>query len=410
MRIRLLTTALLLTSCVEISSQAHLHRFRQRSNEERRRSDEWLERYAFNSFSVDTNECPCPRPVTPVDSSSYGTILGFSDASSTGEFYNWTYAANMVLAWAHDELVCSAHCHGARALVAAPSYNLTHDLNVTDWVQKSMVLVQSRHYDGIVFDYESPVTTQEAHTYVKLIRATRQACQKHGLLVVTCVAWSPDGIDGRNYPAVALARASDFLYVMDYDTQSQIISGPCIAAANAPFAGMIRGMERYLQLGIDPKKLILGVPWYGYRYPCLRGTKRDAQFCPIRKVPFRGVNCSDAAGAEIAYTKILAVNRNMTANEIQETGGIRRDDYMDAAYMNDVSENGTVFQYWFDDATSIRNKFAWAKTMGLGGVGPFTFDDLDPVEFPKESQEMWSAFDTFVAAGGGVGNDEMVAL
>ena len=43
----------------------------------------------------------------------------------------------------------------------------------------------------------------------------------------TCVAWSPDDIDGRGYDVVAFARASDILYIMDYDTRSQVMDiGP----------------------------------------------------------------------------------------------------------------------------------------------------------------------------------------
>lgn len=29
------------------------------------------------------------------------------------------------------------------------------------------------------------------------------------------------------------------------------------------------GIQKYLDLGISPDKLILGVPWYGYYYSCL---------------------------------------------------------------------------------------------------------------------------------------------
>ena len=42
-------------------------------------------------------------------------------------------------------------------------------------------------------------------------------------------------------------------------------------------------------------------------YPCLPGTAPDARFCPIKEVPFRGVNCSDAAGGEIGYQSIQAM-------------------------------------------------------------------------------------------------------
>jgi Di-N-acetylchitobiase len=323
---------------------------------------------------------------------SSGQVYGFTDMLSTGEMYNWTHIGTV--AWAaSEEIICRAHEHGARAVVAAPSFSLTlDDFNITSWVHTSLYMVQARHADGIVFDYESPLTTRDdeaRRTYVSLISTTRAVFSQYNLQVTTCVAWSPDGIDGRNYPYADLADASDFLYVMDYDTQSQIF-GPCIASANAPYFGMIRGIERYLELGIDAQKLILGVPWYGYRYPCLEGTTVDARFCPIAQVPFRGVNCSDAAGTEVTYGTILR-----TYKTTKDNSGMKRDDYMDAVYFNTVDNDGTVYQYFFDDAKSMRNKFSWAKSMGLGGVGPYTFGDLDPVGSPEESEAMWSAFDVF---------------
>lgn len=185
-----------------------------------------------------------------------------------------------------------------------------------------------------------------------------------------------------------LAKASDLLYVMDYDTRSQIFDA-CIAGANAPFSGMVQGMGRFFDLGIDPGKLVLGVPWYGYRYPCLPGTSPDTVYCPIKKVPFRGVNCSDAAGIEISYAGIL---RTLHSTDPTVTGGLRRDENMDAPFFNAVF-NDTVYQYWFDDAASLSHKFRWAKEHKLRGVGPYTFSFLD-VE--GRDADIWSTFDVFV--------------
>jgi di-N-acetylchitobiase len=345
-------------------------------------------------------------------------IYGFAGRNSTGEFYNWTHITTV--AWASsDALMCRAHQNGARAILAAPSFNLTEIVAerkknasemyyISEWVASTIRMVQARHRDGVVFDYESPMAagSSEGQAYVDLIKATRDEFHKqqpYPLQVTTCVAWSPDGIDGRNFPHAQLADASDLLYVMDYDTQSQITEGPCIANANAPYFGMIKGIERYLALegSIDPKKLVLGVPWYGYQYPCLEGTLPGARYCPIPQVPFRGINCSDAAGHEVPYSHILRMYYEMDEKERNATGGgIRRDEYMDASFLNTRVQNNndsttTVFQFWFDDPISLRNKFEWVAKRGIGGVGPFTFDYLDPVMQPEESKAMWSTFDVF---------------
>ena len=33
---------------------------------------------------------------------------------------------------------------------------------------------------------------------------------------------------------------------------------------------------------------------------------------------------------------------------------------------------------WYDDAESLRYKYKLARDLGLRGVGPFTYDYLDP--------------------------------
>jgi di-N-acetylchitobiase len=46
-----------------------------------------------------------------------------------------------------------------------------------------------------------------------------------GATVSVDVPWSPFDIDGRNYDWHGLAAAADLLFVMVYDTQSQVGSG-----------------------------------------------------------------------------------------------------------------------------------------------------------------------------------------
>jgi len=42
----------------------------------------------------------------------------------------------------------------------------------------------------------------------------------------------------------------------------------CIAGSNSPLPITIRGIQRFLDIGVDPQKLVLGIPWYGRDYPC----------------------------------------------------------------------------------------------------------------------------------------------
>jgi hypothetical protein len=45
---------------------------------------------------------------------------------------------------------------------------------------------------------------------------------------------------------------------------------PCIASANSPLPLINEGLVNWTRvLNVPPSKLILGLPWYGYRYKCI---------------------------------------------------------------------------------------------------------------------------------------------
>ena len=75
------------------------------------------------------------------------------------------------------------------------------------------------------------------------------------------------------------------------------------------------------------------------------------------------------------------------------TGGLRRDENMDAPFFNTFAADGAVTQYWFDDAASLSHKFQWARDNNLRGVGPYTFTYLDP---NGRDADIWSTFDIFM--------------
>jgi di-N-acetylchitobiase len=323
-------------------------------------------------------------------------VLGFT-AAANGAGVDWTRVST--IAWpprpseyvGNASLLCQAHARDVRLLA---NDDVFARVPITEsareraaWIQGTVEVVQSRGLDGLVFDYEEPqpVGSPQAQWYVELIRETRLALRRADpvLSIVTCVAWSPDVIDGRGYDAAALAAASDLLYVMDYDTRSQIFDA-CIAAANAPLPGTKKGVQRFLDLGIHASQLVLGQPWYGYRYPCVHGTERDARFCPIPQVPFRNVSCSDAAGSQVAFRDLQAIARAANAT-------LQWDDNQAAPYFNTVENNETV-QYWYDNPQSLRSKYAFAAELGLRGVGPYTFSDAPADEFT----DMWDALDVFL--------------
>jgi len=260
------------------------------------------------------------------------------------------------------------------------------------WVTSMVAAVQQGGFDGVTFDFENPLVagSKQVAEYTGAVKAARDGLHaaNPSFQVSVCVAWSPDAIDGRAYDYKGLSEASDLFYVMDYDTRSQITT-QCIASANAPLPGAVLGIEHYINLGVPASKLILGVPWYGYRYECLPGTSPTAEYCPIPLIPFRGVKCSDAAGHEVGYVGILDA-----ATGVNVTRPLSFDSSMSAPYFNTM-EGGKVVQYWFDDAKSTTLKYQYAKSVGLRGVGPYEFSNAVPSKHTEQTLAMWTAIDAF---------------
>jgi di-N-acetylchitobiase len=309
------------------------------------------------------------------------------------------------------------------------------------WIESTIHEVQTRFLDGVVFDFEGPLLPSDImnNNYVSLINETRVAMHAAvpGSHISVCLAWNPHGVDGRYYDNLNLIKAADLAYIMSYDTRSQILD-QCVASANAALPATMWGLKEYLTLGADPQKMILGVPWYGYDYTCVGGgvgggrgrrggnvtthgvggggggttspalvmEEEDEEeeermdplgiTCPTALVPFRGVNCSDAAGVQVPFSTIYA---RLVAGKT--TTGRLWDDYMQTPFYNYVSEeDGSVHQVHYDDVESLRLKYGVARELGLRGVGPYTFDDLPGGgegggEGEEAAREMWEALRGF---------------
>ncbi|EGD72199.1 hypothetical protein PTSG_00221 [Salpingoeca rosetta] len=156
-------------------------------------------------------------------------------------------------------------------------------------------------------------------------------------------------------------------------------------------------LQQYMDIGVPADKIVLGLPWYGYDYPCLNGGNASARYCEIKRVPFRGAPCSDAAGTERGYGDLWQVIHNSSA----PTTPVMYDDLLVSKYFNYRHTDGTLHQVvWFDDPSTLQQKFALAKTMGLRGVGVWNFDLLDySTNDPRvhaATRDMWNAFNAFL--------------
>ncbi len=310
--------------------------------------------------------------------------------------YNWTNITTLAMFTDFNtELMCYAHSKGVRVVIHGdfPIANLSNADQRHKWVAAQLQTVQKNFADGINIDIEGATEngTSQSALLTQLVQETYTAFKdaNSDYQVTFDGAWSANCIDGRCYQYDQIAKYTDFIVIMAYDERSQIY-GACIASANSALPTTAHGIHQYLQLGISADQLVLGVPWYGYDYPCL--SLSSDYVCTIPKVPYRGANCSDAAGTQVTYDWIEAEIRKSTAR-------IHWNASLESPYFM-YKHQGTHqhHQVWFDNPDSLGLKYIYAKTLDLRGLAVWNFDVLDYSDAPRakvETKEIWDVFSVF---------------
>nr|XP_004653810.1 di-N-acetylchitobiase isoform X1 [Jaculus jaculus] len=335
--------------------------------------------------------CPCSDSALcrPIRRRPDFEVFVFDVGQKTWKSYDWSQITTVAAFGKYDsELMCHAHSRGARVVLKG-DVSLKDIVDPTfraSWIAQKVDLAKTQYMDGINIDIEQDVdcSSPEYDALTALVRETTASFHDEieGSQVTFDVAWSPKNIDRRCYNYTGIAEACDFLFVMSYDEQSQIWS-ECIAAANAPYSQTLTGYSDYIKMGIDPKKLVMGIPWYGYDYTCLNFS--EGGVCTIAKVPFRGAPCSDAAGRQVPYKTIMKqVNTSVS--------GSQWDADQQAPYFNYKDPKGQFHQVWYDNPQSISLKAAYVQDHSLRGLGMWNANCLDysgDAVARQQTEEMW---------------------
>ncbi|XP_030061643.1 di-N-acetylchitobiase [Microcaecilia unicolor] len=351
----------------------------------------WLVVFVWGSRSVPS--CPCQDPTlcVPIARHRDFEVYVFDIGGQNWKSYDWSQVTTVATFGKYDpELMCYAHSKGSRVVLKGDVLlkNIIDPKNRTDWITQQVDLAKTQFMDGINLDIEQEVIkgSPEYYALTALVEETVEAFHREiqGSQVTFDVAWSPKCVDIRCYNYTAIANACDFLFVMSYDEQSQIWT-ECVAGANAPYTWTLDGYDEYISMNIDPKKLVMGVPWYGYDYKCLNLSKDHK--CTLHKVPFRGAPCSDAAGNQVAYRAMMKqINSSIS--------GRLWDDQQKAPFYEYKDAEGIDHQVWYDDPESISLKAAYVQKLGLRGIGMWNGDLLDYSDDPiaeQQTEAMWKA-------------------
>ena len=252
--------------------------------------------------------------------------------------------------WTTTPIIDTAHKHGVKAVLVVTNFGydendkiLGNPAKQTTMINTLIQLLVSRNGDGVNFDFEDVNGTQRANL-VQFMQNV--ASQVKARIPGAEISMATPAVDWNNaFDLLHLSQTCDYLILMGYD---YYYAGSSTAGPVAPLAGetydVTNSVNTYLSAGVDPGKLLLGVPWYGYDWP-VSGAQKN----------------SPASGYATAYIY-------QTLEPEAEADGKIFDVATEVPWFS-YQSGSQWHQVWYDDSTSLALKYQFVASKSLGGIG-----------------------------------------
>jgi chitinase len=207
---------------------------------------------------------------------------------------------------------------------------------------------QPHLFDGIDIDWESPQQDDAANFHALVAEFRRQMnALRPGLTLSIAVDQSPDAFPGTDF--AALEPLVDQVGVMNYDyagpwSKTTGLLAPLFSTSPEPSrkASIQRSIASYKAAGIPARKLLMGLPFYGYGWTDVSGSN----------------NGLFQTGLAVRGEHPYHVIRNLALSS-----QVFRDPHSQAPWLF----NGQDF-WTYEDPTSVKYKVSYASRQGVGGV------------------------------------------
>ena len=270
--------------------------------------------------------------------------------------------------WNSTPIIDYAHLRNTKVLLTVTNFGSSRNTELlTDTVKQKLLintlisLLKARNGDGVNFDLESVSSAQKLNLIsfiqraVSMIKAELPAAEIS--MATPAVDWSG------SWDFKKLSELCDYLIVMGYD---YYWSGSSTAGPVAPLEGenynVTRTVTTYLDAGVAPEKLALGIPWYGYDWPVMgEGRKSTATGNATARV------YSAAQQLAETYSKIFDMSTSVPRVSYFASSAWR--------------------QMWFEDTLSLFLKYQLVNSRNLAGMGIWA------LSYEGSYDEVWSTID-----------------
>ena len=264
--------------------------------------------------------------------------------------------------WRNTALIDSAQVNRTKVLLTVSSHGRSNNNKFLGDRGKWSVLIDSvtklvkdRNADGVDLNFEQlPYLKRERfNLFVKQLRdhLNNQINVKKPIISITLPA-----VDSREvFDVIELQKHADLMVIMGYDYNT----GNQIQGAVAPLRSsegldisLSNTVSFYMDIGIDPQKTILALPYYGSMWTGNMNENGEVSSNFERKVTYREImNLFSSDVAINSKTSPFLDKRSMTN------------------YYNLTYPDNSTKEIWFDDDFTLGKKFDYAISQNLKGIG-----------------------------------------
>jgi chitinase len=136
------------------------------------------------------------------------------------------------------------------------------------WLPLVLRFVRKYNFDGIDLDWEFPGDTEhggrteDKDNYVLLVQAIREAFDAAGDFIITVATPVSQQRLNEGFDLTGLAQGIDFFHIMTYNIHSHY-QQDMIIGANTDMASIFNTIQFFLDAGVSPSKIVLGLAAYG---------------------------------------------------------------------------------------------------------------------------------------------------
>jgi spore germination protein YaaH len=295
-------------------------------------------------------------------------------------------------------LVTAAHNAGVRVVVSVILQDFSNGnatmcaglQHASTTISAVVAQVSAKGIDGVNVDYEginatcgSSTTAAMLTSFVAQLRGSMPAGSYLSIDTYASSAGSPGGF----FDVAGLAGSVDSFFVMAYDLDQSNFSAPPISCSTycmnpvAPLTAYeFNDTDTASQYAgvVAPSKVILGVPYFG-RTGCAASLGQ----------PRPGANAVETPGTlstpryidSVATPTAAGVSGFSAARDVHDAPG----QVPFATWMSDAAHFNCWRESYWDDPTSLSQKYALVAQDGLRGVGLFALD------YGGGAPELWAA-------------------